>query len=108
MSSLESSNAIPLTQLSIGFASIGATFTSAGSFTSPVITMQFISTFNQPVQISFDGVNNHVVIPATSVVPWSFKNNRTAFANPNILVQQIGVAPTSGSLFICAFSASTP
>jgi hypothetical protein len=112
MGTLLVSNAIPLVQLSVGFASVGASFSLIGTFTAPVEMMYIISTFNQPVQLSFDGANNHIVIPSGNsepvYFPINFKTNRTIFPTPSVFVEEIGSAPTSGNLYVCAFSAAIP
>lgn len=105
------SKAIPLTQIAYGFASITSSYTVAGNFTAPVVYLVFISTLNAAVQVSFDGVNDHVVIPAGNTTPVyfpiDFKTNLIVLPNPSISVKQVG-SPSSGSLYVTAFSAVIP
>lgn len=111
MGSMWITNAVPLTQIAYPAASITATYTIAGTFSSGVVSMMIISTLDQPVQVSFDGVHDHVAVPAGSTVPvfmpFNFKDNDTVLPNPIIAVKEIG-NPTTGSLYVCAFSAQTP
>lgn len=100
-------HASPLIQITYAAASITASYTLAGTFTNSVVLMIFISTLDQPVQVSFDGTNDHIAIPAGSTtpvyMPINFKNNKIVFQRPSIYVKQIGVA-TTGSLYVSAFT----
>jgi hypothetical protein len=111
MASLQASKAIPLTQIAYAAASVTASYTVAGTFSSPVVNMYVVSTLDEPVQISFDGVNDHLVVPAGDTVPvymqLDFKSNLICLPNPIIAVKEIG-NPTTGSLYVCAFSGETP
>ncbi len=101
--------AIPLTQVAYPAASVVAGYTLAGSFTRGTVMMRIISTLDQAVQISFDGVNDHVAVPIGStvpvIIPFDFEANDTQFSAPNIFVKRIGT-PTTGSLFVSAFTKS--
>lgn len=103
------SNAIPQTQIAYAAASITASYTNAGHFTKPAIEMVFISTLDQPVQVSFDGTNDHIAIPAGSSVPvyfpLHFKANRSILPPATIFVKRIGT-PTTGNLYVTAFTAA--
>ncbi len=105
-STLFISHVVPLTQIAYAAASITATYTVAGTFTSGVQMMMVVSTLDQPVQISFDGTNDHLAVPAGATVPvfipLNFNENRMVFQRPSIYVKEIG-NPTTGSLYICAF-----
>lgn len=111
MGSMWITNAVPLTQVSVAAASISGTYSIAGTFTAPVIMMMIVSTLDQPVQVSFDGVHDHVAVPAGSTVPvfmpFNFKDNCSVLPTPSISVKEIG-NPTTGSLYVSAFSAQTP
>ena len=110
MPSIQASNAVPMTQLSIAAASIGATYSVVGQFSAALVLGYVISTLDTAVQLSFDGVNDHFAIPAGSTVPvffpLDFKANLTALPRPIIAVKEIG-NPTTGSLYICGFTAQT-
>jgi hypothetical protein len=108
MPSIQASKAIPLTQIAYAAASITATYSVAGTLSTGVEILLVISTLDQPVQISFDGVNDHLAVPAGSTVPVymqiDFKNNLMVLPKPIIAVKEIG-NPTVGSLYVCAFTA---
>ena len=107
-----SSRSIPLTQLTVAAASITASYTSIGSFSSPIEVIYIMSTLDQPVQLSFDGGNTDTIpVAAGSTVPvffaLNFKNNRMVLAPSTIDVKRIGT-PTTGNLYVSAFSAALP
>lgn len=111
MGSLLVTNAIPLVQVAVAAGDITTEYTVGGTFTSAVVMMMIVSTLDAEVQISFDGTNDHIVVPAGNTVPvfmpFNFKDNRTVLPNPIIAVKQIG-EPTTGSLYVSAFSAYIP
>ncbi len=111
MASILASNAIPMTQLSVAAASITNSYTVVGQFSAGLVLGYIISTLDQPVQLSFDGANDHIAVPAGSTVPvfmeLDFKSNLTILPRPIIAVKEIG-NPTTGSLYICGFTAQTP
>lgn len=111
MSSALFSNAVPLAQLSYAAASFTNSYTLIGTFTGPLISMTIVSTLDQPVQLSFDGVVDHVAVPAGSTVPvciaFNFKDNHTVLRTVSISGKEIG-NPTTGSLYISGFSATIP
>ncbi len=111
MASLQASNAIWLTQLTVAAASITSSYTAVGQFTGPLVDGYVISTLDQPVQLSFDGIHDHLAVPAGSTVPvfmpLNFKANLTALPASGISVKEIG-NPTTGSLYICGYTAQVP
>lgn len=111
MSSPLVSKAIPLTQITVAAAAITATYSSVGSFTSPIEMMLITSTLDAAVQLSFDGVNDHIPVPAGSTVPvfipLNFKNNKMVLPGSPVMVKEIG-NPTTGSIYVSAFSAVVP
>lgn len=110
MASLIPSKAIPMTQLSIAAASIGASYTVIGTFTSWMNFGLIVSTLDQPVQLSLDGINNHIVVPIGSTVPvfipLNFKDNLISLPHPSFSVKEIGSGPSTGNLYICGFTSS--
>lgn len=105
------SRAIPLTQLAEAAASITGSYTSIGAFSSPVEIMHIVSTLDAAVQLSFDGVHDHIAVPAGSAepvfLPINFKTNCMVLPGTGISIKQIGT-PTTGNLYISAFSAVLP
>lgn len=111
MGSLLITNAIPLPLASYAAASIGASYTVAASFTSPVIKLTVTSTLDQDVVLSFDGINNHLYIGSGSITPFvldiDFKSDRSILPTPSVSVKKVG-AVTTGTLYISAFSCANP
>jgi hypothetical protein len=109
MPSLQPSLALPLPQVSIAFGSIGGSYTAAGTFTSGIEILTLVSTLDKPVQVSFDGVNDHLVMPIGNTTPaaiqFNFKANLTAMGPTTIFVKTFGAGPGSGNLVGSAFSA---
>jgi len=109
MPSILASNAIPMTQLSIAAASITSSYVSVGTFSSWAEMLFITSTLDAAVQLSFDGVSDHLAIPAGSTVPvfipLDFKCNNMTLPTPAIAVKRIGT-PTTGNLYISGFSAA--
>ena len=111
MSSTWISNAVPLPQLAVVYSGISASYSNIGQFTAPVEIMIFVSTLDAAVTISFDGINDHITIPAgstnTVIYELNLKANRMHLPNPSCLVKQV-TALSSGNLYINAFSATIP
>lgn len=105
------SRTIPQTQIAVAAASITNSYTVAGSFAKPAELMMITSTLDQPIQLSFDGTHDHIAVPAGSTVPVfisiNFKDNNMVFPVSSIYVKEIG-NPTTGNLYISAFSAIFP
>jgi hypothetical protein len=100
-----------LPQIAYAAGSITSSYTVAGQFTGGMILGYIISTLNAAVQVSFDGVNDHIAVPAGSTtpvfIPLDFKSNLCCLPNPIIAVKQIGDA-TTGSLYVTCFTADWP
>lgn len=111
MASIQASNASWLAQLTVAAASISASYTVVGKFTGPLVDGYVISTLDQPVQLSFDGTTDHLAVPAGNTVPvfmpLNFKANLTVMPTPVVAVKEIG-NPTTGSLYICGYTAQVP
>lgn len=97
--------AVPIAQKSIAAASIIATYTIVGSiFSNPVVLLMIVSTLDQPVQLSWDGVNDHVPLLAGGTLVLDFRSDEIAFpGNLGVYVKEIG-NPTTGSLYVSAFT----
>lgn len=109
MGSLLSSNGVPMAQLSATAASITSSYTLIGIFSAPMVYGYIVSTLDDVIQLSFDGVGDHLVVPAgdssTVIIPLDLKNNLITLPTPSFSVKEIG-NPTTGNLYICGFSAS--
>lgn len=89
------------------FGAITANYTAVGSATSDYVRIMAINnSTNEEVYISFDGTTNHLRLAANSFKLFDFTassvhddgfflSNRTIF-----YVKHLGVAPTSGSVWI--------
>ena len=95
----------PLAQRTVAAASIGASYALVGAlFGQGIVQLSIISTLDQPVLVSFDGVTDHVTVPAGNTVPvyfsFDFKSNGIALqGNYGIYVKEV-VNPTTGSLSV--------
>ena len=108
MPSLLAFNAIPLTQITLGQAAISTNYALVGTFSSSLEIMYITSTLDSAVILSFDGINNHLTIPAGSTtpicIPINFKSNRLTLPKPSIYVKSTG-AVSAGNIYISGFSA---
>jgi hypothetical protein len=110
MGSLWVSSAVPKTQLKIANGSIGASYTFVGIFNSSMEMINVISTLDGAIQISFDGTNDHLVVPkgssAPCIIPMNFKTNHLVYPNLPVYAKTID-SLSSGNLYICGFSGAT-
>lgn len=97
--------AVPLVQRSIGFASIGATYSVVGSiFGDPVFCLIIVSTLNENVQISLDGVNDFIPVVANATLVIDIKSDGAAVGGAlGVYVKDLN-NPTSGSLYVSGFT----
>ena len=106
---LNITQAQPLPQIVVTAAAFPDVYTAIGSFSQGVIWMAIMSTLDAAVQISFDGVNDHIAVPAGNAEPVymviDFKAFRAILCNPGIFAKEIG-EPGSGSLYIMAFGST--
>lgn len=106
---LNITQAQPLPQIVVAAATFIDTYVLGGSFTQGVVWMEITSTLDAAVQISFNGVDDHIAVPAGSAEPVfmviDFKAFRTILPAPNIYVTEIG-EPTTGNLYISAFGST--
>ncbi len=100
---------VPDTLRSRGFAGIGAAYLAIGSvFAHPMRLINIQNLTDAILLFSFDGVNDHVIIPNESGIIYDFCTNRVGMAGAmisngtTIFVKQSGV-PTSGSVYVSCF-----
>lgn len=99
----------PLAQRTVAAAAITNTYALIGAiFGQNIVQLAIISTLDQAVQISFDGVTDHVAVPAGNTVPvyftFDFKSNGIVLSsNLGIYVKEIG-NPATGNLYVSIFS----
>jgi len=111
MSTNWNSRAIPVTQLTLGEASMGTSYVLIGTFTVPIELLVITSTLDAAVQVSFDGVHDHIPMGIGNTVPsqveLNFKTNHMILAPISVFVKNIGT-PGAGSIFVSAFTAQSP
>lgn len=107
MPSILASKAIPMTQISAAAAAITSSYTVIGTFSSWMNFGFIVSTLDEAVQLSLDGVNDHIVVPAGDTVPvcipLNFKDNLLSLPDPTFSVKEIG-NPTTRSIYISGFT----
>jgi hypothetical protein len=96
---------VPIAQKVIAAASISGTYTVVGSiFSAPVVMIMIVSTLDQPVQLSWDGVTDAIPLVAGGLLVMDFKTNQAVFpGNLGVYVKEIG-NPANGSLYVGAFT----
>lgn len=102
---LNSQKAIPLTQASIAYGSITSSYQLVGSvFSAPLVQLIIISTMNDSVQFSWDGINAFIPIVSGATVIIDVNSNKISVpANSGAYVKLLG-SPSSGSLYVSGFT----
>lgn len=100
---------VPDVLRSSAFGAIGAGYTAVGTvFLHPMRIVSIKNLTNAVLLFSFDGVNDHEVVPAGAGVVWDFCTNRYGDAGAvigvgtTIYVKESGV-PTSGAAYVSCF-----
>lgn len=110
MPTLIPSPAQPMPLISIGEASIGSSYALVGTFTSWAQILIITSTVNAEVTLSFDGVHDHIAVPAGNsepvIFPIDFKSNLMTLPTPSVYAKSAG-SPSTGTLYVSGFSSST-
>ena len=96
---------IPIAQKSLAAASISNSYSIVGSiFNNPVVLLIIVSTLDQAVQISWDGVTDHLPMPAGGTLVLDFRSDNTTFPGVyGVYAKEIG-NPTTGTLYVSAFT----
>lgn len=104
MNSQAQYTAVPLAQLSAAAAAITASYTQVGSnFGRGVSFLILVSTLDAAVQLSFDGVTDHIALNAGATIYINLLAGEMLLPGHfGIYVKEIG-NPTSGSLYVNAF-----
>jgi hypothetical protein len=97
--------AIPMAQRVIAAAAISSTYSIIGSiFSTAPIMVIIISTLDQTVQFSWDGVTDAFPVIANVPLIINLKTNKVAISgNYGAYVKEIG-NPTTGSLYVGGFT----
>lgn len=92
-----------LSQRSIAAASITGSYKIVGSkFNQGVITLIIYSSLDQAVQISLDGIDDFIPIPAGGTLVLDLKTNFVALGGWRALYVKTLGSPTTGSLYCSA------
>ena len=96
----------PLPQQAVAAASITGSYALVGAlFGSDVVLLVLTSTLDHPVQVSFDGVNASVPVINGGQVILPFRSCMGAMQGQyGVYVKTLGTGPTSGSLYVSAFT----
>ncbi len=93
-------------QRSLGFGSIGASYTGIGTIFANAVRIIFVQNLtDQTVQFSLDGVTDHFVLPPNGFLLLDVAANKTneqgffAAQGDRLYAQEI-TTPTSGSVFL--------
>lgn len=97
--------AVPIAQKTLAAASISGTYALVGSiFAQPVALMIIVSTLDQAVQLSWDGVTDAIPLPAGGTLIIDFKSDNIVFpGNYGVYAKEIG-NPATGTLYVGAFT----
>lgn len=101
--------AVPLAQRAAAFGAITSSYTLVGAvFTASPVFLYIMSTLDQAVQISWDGVTDAIAVPVGSTVPVyipiDLKANGIAMSGQfGVYVKEIG-NPGAGSLYVGGFT----
>jgi len=98
-------HAVPYVQKSAAAAAIGATYTLITSiFSNPPVQIIIVSTLDQAVQISLNGVDDFIPVVAGATIVLDIKaNNIVVPGNFGVYVKEIG-NPTTGSIYVGGLS----
>jgi hypothetical protein len=98
--------AVPFPQVSIAEASIGASYVAVGGslFNTPMLIVIIVSTLNDTVQWSWDGVNPAFPVVAGATIIIDMKSDNIPLPGSyGPFVKLIGT-PNTGSLYVGGFS----
>lgn len=103
--SLQNYNAAPITQKVIAASSIIVDYVLVGSiFSLPVVMVIIISTLDQPIQFSWDGINDAFPVLARATIVLDLKSDGSPLPSYYApYVKRIGT-PTTGSLYVGGFT----
>lgn len=93
---------------SLGFVEIAAGYTIVGTvFEHPIRLLLMQNYTDGDVSISFDGVNDHMVLSNGAQVVLDFASDASSVAGiwslaigDGVYVKQLGAAPTTGSFYV--------
>jgi hypothetical protein len=105
----------PLEIRLLAYTGMGSTYANVGTpLEEPAIMMQYYNSTNQDLYVSWFDLEDHMIIKAGEVRIMDIANNQGTGGtllcpqNTQIKVRAVGSIPTSGSLYISAFTAAAP
>jgi len=94
----------------LAFGGVGAAFLPVGAvYTNPIRILSIKNATNSDMEFSYDGVNAHEYLPASSGIVLDFTANSSPERFPfiasgtTIYVRYASIAPTSGNIAISAY-----
>jgi len=94
----------------LGFAAIGAAYMGVGTaMTQPIRMLLIQNLTNQLVMFSFDGIDDHIPMPANGYLILDIAANKTSSVGfflaegQRLYVKHEGAAPTTGSVYFTTF-----
>jgi Flp pilus assembly pilin Flp len=97
--------AVPFTQVSIAYSALTSSYQLIGGalFAAPMVIIVIVSTLNDSVQWSWDGVNAAFPVIADATIIIDLKSDKIVLpAKYGPYVKTLG-SPTSGSLYVGGF-----
>jgi len=102
---------IPETLRSLAFGSIGAAYMGVGTaFTRPIRIIHIQNLTDVQVIISFDGVNDHLVLPRNGYLLLDVTANKTReqgfyiAEGTRVYAKEDSSSPTAGGVYLTAFA----
>ncbi len=101
---------IPETLRSLSAGSIGAAYMGVGTALSKPIRIFFLQNLtNETLVFSFDGINDHVVLPENGYMLIDVTSNKTIpqglfiAEGARVYAKQLSVAPVAGAVYLSMF-----
>jgi hypothetical protein len=93
----------------LAYTTIGATYMSIGSFSNPSRLLYLLSTLDEPVWISFNGIDNHIVLLNNGYFVLDVSSNQSfnqglyIATGQRIYAKQVATTPTVGAIYMTTF-----
>ena len=95
---------------SLAFGSISTAYAGIGTeMTRPIRMMHMVNTTDQVLMLSFDGIEDHIIIPSNGYYIYDITTNKTSeqgfylAQGERLYVRDIGVACTLGGAYLTVF-----
>ena len=90
-----------IAQLTVANAAVTSGYTLVGYAASGAGIMNIVNNLDQGVQISFDGVHDHLVVLKQTTLPLNLRTNFMALQASTPIYMKYLSAPSSGSIYFC-------